>query len=170
MVPTVKVKVWESRDFVGLNALLLEESMYTMSVWLVTGFLIQLISMQLWRLWFISLYICTRIPFSFSTWSADHCVMTTLNRSISDEDCNIESVIVLLLFTNHQDHSWSKLIVLAWEWWRMVGVTMKGIIIIKSPSTWWQKVSKWIHSSMLFVSSNSIVDRYLWSLCFQSKR
>ena len=146
MVPTVKVKVWESRDFVGLNALLLEESMYTMSVWLVTGFLIQLISMQLWRLWFISLYIYTRIPFSFSTWSADHCVMTTLSRSISDEDCNIESVIVWLLFTNHQDHSWSKLIVLAWEWWRMVGVTMKGIIIIKSPSTWWQK--KYLNESI----------------------
>ena len=68
--------------------------------------------------------------------------MTSLNRSISGEDCNIESIIVLLmLFTNHQDHSWSKLIVLAWEWWRMVGVTMKGVFIIKSSSTSWQKIS-----------------------------
>ena len=28
MVPSVKVNVWESRDFVGLNTLLLEEFMY----------------------------------------------------------------------------------------------------------------------------------------------
>ena len=31
-------------------------------------------------------------------------------------------VVLWLLFTNHQNHSWSKLIVLAWEWWRMIGV------------------------------------------------
>ena len=108
-----------------------------------------------------------RIPFSFSTWSADHCVMTTLNRSISEEDCNIESIIVLLLFTNHQDHSWSKLIVLAWEWWRMVRVTMKGIIIIKSSSTAWQ--TKYLMNLFLNVLSDLIEDRYLWSsACFLS--
>ena len=57
MVPSVKVKVWESRVFVGLIMHFLSENTCTTSVWLVTGFLIQLISAIMEAMIYITRYM-----------------------------------------------------------------------------------------------------------------